>query len=525
MTFSAINGHNYRVVPEKLNLAQNVLDESIARGCGSQTALVGEFGVVTYESLQQRVNAVAAGLLDLGLKRGDLVLIKMSNSPEFAVAFLAAVRLGSIPVLVNSLLTAVELTAVLEQTRPLLIFTEASRSDAVRELRGSAWFKHVVCAGESGGNEIPFAALEAKSSTAVVTADTRSDEPAFIVYTSGTTGKPKGIVHAHRWIVALGDLNRYRLPPQENDVVMATGEWSFISALGHNLLFPLRNGVAGAILPGRATAENVLIAVEKFQVTVLHCVATVYRRLLAMPEFEKRHDLKSLRCSHSTGEALRETTYAEWKRRVGSELYEHYGVSEYQLVIGNGVRHPVKPGSVGKRLPGVGVAILDDDLKPVPSGELGQFAISTSDPGLFLGYYKDPERTEAVIRNGWYLTGDLAYQDSEGYFYIAGRRDDCFKSRGIFISPTEIENALQKHPAIIEAAVVPVPDSDIGNKIHAIVVLADGYTPSADFAQTLRETLRVQIAPYKIPHAIEFAESLPKSAIGKILRAGLIKPI
>ncbi len=525
MTFSAISGHDYRIAPEKLNLAHNVLDAPIARGCGARCALVGEFGVVTYDSLQQRVQSVAAGLLELGLQRGDLVLIKMSNSPEFAVAFLAAVRLGVIPVLVNSLLTAVELTAVLEQTRPLLIFTEVSRREAVRELRGSALFKHIVCAGESEGSEIPFAALEAKSSPAVVSADTRSDEPAFIVYTSGTTGKPKGIVHAHRWIVALGDLNRYRLPPQDNDVVMATGEWSFISALGHNLLFPLRNGVAGAILPGRATPENVLTAVEKFKVTVLHCVATVYRRLLAMPEFEKHHDLKSLRCSHSTGEALREATYAEWKRRVGSELYEHYGVSEYQLVIGNGVRDPVKAGSVGKCLPGVGAAILDDDLKPVAGGELGQFAISTADPGLFLGYYKDPERTAAVIRNGWYLTGDLAYQDSEGYFYIAGRRDDCFKSRGIFISPSEIENALQKHPAIIEAAVVPLPDSDIGNKIHAVIVLADGYEPSADFAQSIRESLRGQIAPYKIPHNIEFAESLPKSAVGKILRAGLIKPI
>ena len=524
MIFSAISAHDYRVAPEKLNLAHNVLDDSIARGCGPRSALVGEFGVVTYDALQQRVDSVAAGLLELGLQRGDLILIKMSNSREFAVAFLAAVKLGVIPVLVNSLLTAAELTAVLEQTRPRLIFTEVSRHDAVRELRGSALFQHIVCAGESDGREIPFAALESKSSRAVVAADTRSDEPAFMVYTSGTTGKPKGIVHAHRWIVALGDLNRYRLPPQDNDVVMATGEWSFISALGHNLLFPLRNGVAGAILPGRATPENVLTAVEKFKVTVLHCVATVYRRLLAMPGFEKQHDLTSLRCSHSTGEALREATYAEWKRRVGSELYEHYGVSEYQLVIGNGVRDPVKPGSVGKSLPGVGVAILDDDLKPVPGGELGQFAISTADPGLFLGYYKDPERTAAVIRNGWYLTGDLAYQDGEGYFYIVGRRDDCFKSRGIFISPSEIENVLQKHPAIIEAAVVPLPDSDIGNKIHAVVVLAEGYKPSAEFGQSIRQSLRGQIAPYKIPHDIEFAESLPKSAVGKILRACLIKP-
>ena len=513
--------HDYRVVPEKLNIEYDVLESSIARGCGPRPALVGGFGVVTYEALQRRVNAVAAGLLDLGLKRGDLVLAKMSNSPEFAVVFLAAVKLGLVPVLVNSLLTAVELTAVLEQTRPQLVFTETSRSDAVRELSGSGLFKYVVCAGEAARNEISFAALGANSVEVAAAVDTRSDEPAFIVYTSGTTGKPKGIVHAHRWIIALGDLNRYRLPPQENDVVMATGEWSFISALGHNLLFPLRNGVAGAILSGRATPENVLVAVERYKVTVLHCVATVYRRLLAMPEFEKQYDLKTLRCSHSTGEALREATYNEWKQRVGSELYEHYGVSEYQLVVGNGVRDPVKPGSVGKLLPGVGVAILDDDLKPVPRGELGQFAISTSDPGLFLGYYKDRERTEEVIRGGWYLTGDLAYQDDEGYFFIAGRRDDCFKSRGIFISPTEIENALQKHSVVIEAAVVPVPDADIGNKIRAIVVLVDGYTPSIEFAQSIRASLRSQIAPYKIPHHIEFAESLPKSSIGKILRAGL----
>ena len=516
-------GRGYRVVPERLNIASEVLDASIARGCGSRAALVGDFGVVTYGVLQQRVESAAAGLIDLEVKQGDLVLIKMSNSPEFAVAFLAAVKLGVIPVLVNSFLTSAELSAVLEQTRTQLIFTEAARGGAVRELRGRGFFKHVVCAGETNADEIPFSALEGRPSTAIVAADTRSEEPAFIVYTSGTTGKPKGIVHAHRWIVALGDLNHYRLPPQENDVVMATGEWSFISALGHNLLFPLRNGVTGAILPGRATPENVLAAVEKYKVTVLHCVATVYRRLLSMPDFEKKHDLKSLRCSHSTGEALREATYKEWKERVGSELYEHYGVSEYQLVIGNGARDPVKPGSVGKVLPGIGAAILDDDLKLVPAGDLGQFAISTSDPGLFLGYYKDKERTEAVIRDGWYLTGDLAYQDSEGYFFIAGRRDDCFKSRGIFISPTEIENALQKHPAIVEAAVIAVPDGDIGNTIHAIVVLSGGFTPSAEFAQSIRESLRSQIAPYKIPHTISFTDSLPKSAIGKILRANLVK--
>ena len=520
MTAWAAPGPNFRVAPEKLNLAREVLDASVERGCGPLPALIGDHGVISYQALQQRVNGLAAGLLDLGLQRGDLIIIKMGNAPEFAVAFLAAVKLGVIPVLVNSLLTAAELKPVLEQTRPQLIFTEISRADAVRQLRGSGLCKRVVCTGAAEQDEIDFASLAANS-TAVATADTRSHEPAFIVYTSGTTGSPKGIVHAHRWIVALGDLNRYRLPTQRNDVVMATGEWSFISALGHNLLFPLRNGVTGAILAGRATPENILAAIEKYQVTVLYSVATVYRRLLGMAEFEKRHNVSSLRCAHSTGEALRAATYDEWKRRVGCELYEHYGVSEYQLVIGHGSRHPIKPGSVGKPLPGVAVAILDDGFNPVAAGELGQFAISTADPGLFLGYYKDRERTETAIRDGWYLTGDFAYQDKEGYFFIAGRRDDCFKSRGIFIAPTEIENALQKHPAVIEAAVVPEPDTEIGNKIHALVVVGEQYAPSAELAESIRASLGAQIAPYKIPHQIKFTESLPKSAVGKILRAEL----
>lgn len=510
----------YRRAPERLNLAVEVLDRPIERGFGARPALVHEGGVMTYASLQRQVHALASSLSRLGVEKGNLVLIRMPNSPQFAVSFLALVKIGAIPVLVNSLLAAGDLKAVIDQTEPQWVITEASRAGAVRELRGNS-VTRVICASGAAHDEVPFEPLLNDPSKKADTADTGSNDPAFIVCTSGTTGKPKGIVHAHRWIVALGDLNRYRLPPMENDVVLATGEWSFISALGHNLLFALRNGVTGAILSGRTTPDTVLSAIEKYKVTVLHSVATVYRRLLAMPEFERHYDMSSLRGAHSTGEALREATYHEWKNRVGCELYEHYGVSEYQLVVGQGVRDPVKPGSVGKPLPGVEVAILNDDLKPVPSDEVGQFAISTRDPGLFLGYYRDPERTQAVIRSGWYITGDLAYRDDEGYFFIAGRRDDCFKSRGIFISPTEVENALQRHPAVVEAAVIPEPDAEIGNKIRAVVVLSQGQKPSEVLAQSIRNDLAAQIAPFKVPHVIEFTAALPKSAVGKILRSAL----
>jgi len=295
----------YRKYPERLNLAEEVLEASIESAPGDRPALIGDDSTITYEELNRQVNALAANLIQLGLKRRDTALIVMGNRTEFAVAFLATVKLGIIPVLVNSLLSAPELTVIVEQAQTDWTLTEAGRADAVRELHRAGLCKHVVCAGGAEPGEISFASLAQDGGKKLTTSATAADEPAFIVYTSGTTGRPKGIVHAHRWIVALGDLNRYRLPPQQNDVIMATGEWSFISALGHNLLFPLRNRVTGAILSARATPENVLRCIEKYRVTVLHSVATVYRRLLAMPAFEKQHDLSSLRCAHSTGEALR----------------------------------------------------------------------------------------------------------------------------------------------------------------------------------------------------------------------------
>ena len=503
-------------------MTAEVLDRQVQYGYGQRPALIHEGGVVSYAALYQRVNTLAASLKRLGIERGSRVIIRMVNSADFAVSFLAVVKLGAIPVLVNSLLAAEDLKAIVIETEPRWVITESSRADAVREVRGESRIETVICAAGAAYNELALEELLAGSAKIADAVETSANDAAFIVCTSGTTGKPKGIVHAHRWIVALGDLNRYRLPPVENDVILATGEWSFISALGHNLLFALRNGVTGAILAGRVTPENVLAAIEKYRVTVLYSVATVYRRLLASPDFEQRYDLSSLRCAHSTGEALREATYHEWKNRARSELYEHYGVSEYQLVIGHGIRHPVKPGSVGKILPGVGAAILDDEFRAVRQGDLGQLAIAKTDPGLFLRYYGDSERTEPLMRSGWYVTGDLAYQDEEGYVFIAGRRDDCFKSRGIFISPAEIENALQKHPAVLEAAVIPIPDGEIGNKIRAVVVLRDGQTASDELARSLRQNLRTQIAPYKVPRDIEFAHSLPKSPVGKILRARLI---
>jgi acyl-coenzyme A synthetase/AMP-(fatty) acid ligase len=512
----------YREIPPRLNIAREVLDRQLKAGLEGRTAFVHDGGTITYGELGARVNRLARGLVSLGIGKGTPVLVRLPNCPEFAVAFLALVKLGALPVLQNSLLSAAEVAYVRDHSEAQAAITLDRLAEPLRAIRDRLPLGLIVARNADSGEHGFEALIEAAGDGPLAAADTEANEPAFFVYTSGTTGRPKGIVHAHRWVVALGDTNAFRIPPQDGDVAMATGEWSFISALGHNVLFPLRNGVTGAILESRATPENVLAAIERFGVTLLYSVATVYRRILAIDGVETRWNVSSLRGCNATGEALEAATWEEWKRRIGCDIWEHYGLSEMQMVLGQGPRWPVQPGSIGKPLPGTRVEILDDDYRPVPAGEIGHILIGADNPGFFLGYHKDPDKTAEVVHDGWYHTGDLGYADGDGFLWIAGRGDDCFKSRGIFISPIEIENALRGHAAVAEACVVPLADAEIGNRIRAVVVLRKGHTAGDRLAETLRADLRKRIAPYKVPHVIEFADSLPKSPVGKVLRRALI---
>ncbi len=500
------------MIPERVNIATEVLDRRVGEGLGSRTAFVWDGGETTYSALLERVRGVAGILAASGIRRGTKVLVRMPNCIEFAVSFLSLLRIGAIPVLINSLLGREEVDYVLDHSGAEAAVTLEEIAGPVLthryRIRTFLW---------RGGHPDAVSLDDAAGADAGPPVDTASDEPAFMVYTSGTTGRPKGIVHAHRWVVALGEANRHRVPAEPRDVALATGEWSFISALGHNVVFPLRNGVTAAILEGSARPERVLAAVERFGVTLLYSVATVYRRILAIEAIEDRYDLSSLRGCSATGEALEAATWQEFKRRIGCDIWEHYGVSEMQMVLGQGPCHPVRPGSIGKPIPGTRVAVMDDDYRHRPPGEIGRFLIAADSPGFFLGYHRDEELTARVMHDGWYHTGDLAWRDEDGYHWIAGREDDCFKSRGIFISPYEIENALRGHPAVAEACVVPLPDAEIGNRIRAVVVARDGWA-GPGLGEKLREDLRARIARYKVPHVIELADALPKSAVGKVLR-------
>ncbi|NKB22140.1 MAG: AMP-binding protein [Alphaproteobacteria bacterium] len=509
----------YREIPERLNITAETLDKQIASGNGASIAFKDAQGSISYAELNQRVCSLATGLRDLGISKTDHVLIRLPNCIEFIVSFLALVKLGAVPVLQNSLLGASEVAYVREHSDAVAAITLDDIAEPVRTLSAELPRGIIVARGSEAGDQVFEELIASNDKLDIQTADTGANDPAFMVYTSGTTGNPKGIVHAHRWIVAQGDTNKLRIQPKENDVAMATGEWSFISALGHNVLYPLRNGVTGAILEGRMHPERVLKTVETLGVTVMYSVATVYRRILAIDGVENQFDLTSLRGCNATGEALEAATYTEWFNRIGCPIWEHYGISEMQLVFGQCPHWPIKPGSVGKPLPGTRVEVLDDDYQPVPIGEVGHMLIDSNNPGFFLGYHKDQAKTDEVTHDGWYHTGDLAYADEDGFLWIAGRNDDCFKSRGIFISPIEIENALRQIEGIAEACVVPSPDKEIGNKIRAVVVLKDG---TVEQPEQIRAALKERIAPYKVPQLVEFIDELPKSPVGKVLRRALI---
>ena len=503
-----------------MNLAEIALRPGRDPARAAHPAFRTANGAVSNAEFQQMVATFVAGLAPR-VKPGDMVVFRMTNSVEFAAAFLGCIWLGAVPVLQNSQLGRSELEHIVRLSDPaLFLLADAMRGDAATAGLKPDIERMIVTRDRPA--ELSGTPVAATKQPLPPAFDTSRDTAAFIVFTSGTTGKPKGVVHAHRWLEALGDSNRARVPPKPGDVVLATGEWSFISALGHNVLFPLRNGTTGSVMEDRASPERILQTIERDRVTLLHSVATLFRRILATPGIEHRYDLRSLRGANSTGEPLEDAVRKEWQARFGCPIWEHYGISEAQMVIGDGPDIPKKEGSTGKTW-GARALVVDEQLNPQPTNNAGTLAFGAEYPGFFLGYLGDEKQTETALRGGLFVTSDLARIDADGYVFIMGRADDCFKSKGVLIAPRELEEAILSLGQFEEACVFPIPDREIGHRIGAAVVPRSTTQRGLVDKAALSDALAGRIAPFKMPHQVFVLDRLPKNANGKTQRSAVAR--
>ncbi len=510
-------------LPRLFNIATACCDDWVSQGDGERPAIHHEGGYLSFRDLQRLVNRLGSGLRSLGLGPGDRFLIRLPAIPEFYAAFLAGLKIGAVAVPTPQLLREKELSHIVKVASVKAAITREDLAGPIRTIRADAPdLEQVVCIGTSDPSEVDLAALIEDGEEDISARKTKPDDPAFVLFSSGTTGVPKGIVHAHRGfnLWAGNPCGKVGMALTNSDVVLHPHDPAWSYSLGCGFLFPLFEGASIVASSARIAPQETLELIERHRVTVLASVPTFYRAILSHPGIESEADLSSLRHCASAGEPLTTSTYHEWLARVGVPILDHIGQGESSMFCANTLDGGLKPGSLGKPLPGFKVAVVNESGNEVVD-EVGDLVISADNPGLFCDYLGMPEKWEETHRGGWYYTGDLAREDAEGFFWYVSRADDLINSRGYLISPKEVEDSLVDHPAVLEAGVVGHADEQMGQIVTAYVVLQPGIEGSQELRDALMTHTRDQIAPFKAPKRIEFLDDLPKTPTGKILRRDL----
>jgi acyl-coenzyme A synthetase/AMP-(fatty) acid ligase len=517
-------GHFRLEVPEKLNMARLMTDFWVEHGRGDDVAIYYLDQKITYRTLKELTDSFAKAMHGLGMKKGDRYLIRTPNCPEYMVSFLGGQKIGAVPIPTNTMLREYELRHIINNSESVAVIVTPDYVEAIENIRTDCpTLKHVITVGGAEDDPLSYASLIAANPGEPPYVETLKDDQAYFLYTSGTTGPPKGVVHGHRFIIGAGDpIGKFTMGLERGDITGGPTALTWMYALGHNFLFTLRWGVSTAIFAdARFDPERAFAFIQDNKITVFAGTPTIYRMMLAIPDAEKRYDLSSLKYCLSSGEPLLAETWREWMRRVGVKIIDSMGQTEAHEFCTTQTNIAVRIGSMGKPLPGIEVGIVNDKGELLPPGEMGHLAIKRDHPGLFLEYFKMAEKMEEVfLGNGWYDTKDLATMDEDGYFWYGSRSDDIMTSRGYRISPAEVETALQEHPAVLESGVAGAPSGD-EVKVKAWVVLHKGYEPSPELAEELKLHVKNMIAPYKYPREIEFIVELPKTSSGKILRREL----
>ncbi len=513
-------------VPAKLNMARTMIDDWVTCGRGNDVAIYYLDQKITYAELKDLTDRFAMALWKLGVRKGNRYVIRTPNMPEYMVAFCGGQKIGAVPIPTNIMLREGEVKHIIQNSEAVAAITTARYVDTIENIRSECpSLKHlIVIGGASGKKQLVYEELIKTDARRLPYIETGKNDPAYFLYTSGTTGKPKGVVHCHRFVIGAGDpIGKFNMGAERGDIVGGPTALTWMYALGHNFIFCFRWGLSTAIYSDdRFNPERAFEFIQRYKITTFVGTPTIYRMMLAVPDAEQKYDTRALKYCLSSGEPLLAETWREWKRRFGVKILDSMGQTEAHEFCTTQTNIKVKIGSMGKPLPGIEVAIVSDKGERMPFNELGHLAIRRSHPALFKEYFKDPKRTREVrLPNNWYDTKDLAYMDEDGYFWYGSRSDDIMTCHGYRISPAEVETALQEHSAVLESGVAGVFDPEAGEKVKAWVVLHQGCTPSDGLAKELQEFVKKTIAPYKYPREIEFINELPKTSSGKILRREL----
>ncbi len=459
-------------------------------------------------------------LAGLGVTRGDPVLVMLPRVPSWQIAMIGGLKLGALVIPCTSSLRAADIAYRARHSGARAIITTVAQTAEVdRALADVPGVDVRLAVGGAPAGWHDFDDVLAKAASGGVAARTRGDEPALCFYTSGTTKEPKAVLHTHAYTFAQRYTGEYWLDLQRTDLHWTTSDTGWAKAAYGVLFGPWMNGTPTFMYDGRFDPERELDLLRRYEVSVFCAPPTEYRMLVKQDLARWR--LPRLRHCVGAGEPLNPEVIHTWHEAFGLLIHDGYGQTESIILAANLPSLPIRPGSMGKPFPGHDLRVIGDDGAEVAPGEIGDLALRGHPPSLFREYWKNPEETAASWRGEWYLTGDRARQDEDGYLWFIGRADDVIISAGYRIGPFEVESALLQHAAVVESAVVASPDPMRGEIVKAFVVLREGHVPGPALVTALQDHVKAVTAPYKYPREIEFVDALPKTVSGKIRRVEL----
>ena len=500
------------------NAAADLLQRNLGADRVKKLAYIDDNGSYTFGELADRAGRFASAIKKLGIAQEQRILLALHDSIDFPTAFLGAIQAGVVPVCVNTLLATQDYDYMLRDSRAqVLVVSEALLPVFAAMIeKGLPHLKHIVVSGNAAAKQMSFANVLAESPCDKTFAETRADDMCFWLYSSGSTGAPKGTVHAHSSLVQTAELyGKPILGIRENDVVFSAAKLFFAYGLGNGLSFPLSVGATTVLMAERPTPAVVFARLAKHQPTIFYGVPTLFAAMLASSDLLSADKVNLRRCA-SAGEALPKDLGERWQRHFGVDILDGIGSTEMLHVFMSNEPDNVRYGTTGKAVPGYEIRLVDDQGEPVKPGEIGDMHVKG--PTRAILYWNNRERSHQTFAGDWTKSGDKYLQDEAGYYVYCGRSDDMLKVGGQYVSPIEVEAALATHESVLEAAVVGKADDEQLIKPKAYVVLKPGVQSSEALLEMLKQHVKGKLAPFKYPRWIEIVSELPKTATGKIQR-------